>query len=77
MSWRQLVTVGDLMVNELRSIDGLATVTGAMEMMRLHGVNSLVVNRRDDTDEVGANIAVRVTHCPVLMITDKSQHCLV
>ena len=53
MSQRRLVTVGDLMVHELRSIDGLATVAEAMDLMRQHRVNALAVNRRDDTDEVG------------------------
>ena len=45
--------VGDLMTSELHSIDGLATVAEAMELMRQHSVNSLAVSRRDDTDEVG------------------------
>jgi len=53
------------MVHELRSVDGLATVADAMELMRRHGVNSLAVNRRDDTDEVGlvsvSDIAREVT----------------
>ena len=53
MSRRRLVTVGDLMVSELYSIDGLATVADAMAVMRQHGVNALAVNRRDDSDEVG------------------------
>ena len=53
MSRMRPVTVGDLMVSELYSIDGLATVADAMELMRRHGVNALAVNRRDDTDEVG------------------------
>ena len=53
MSQRKLVTVGDLMVSELYSIDGLATVADAMAIMRQHGVNALAVNRRDGTDEVG------------------------
>ena len=65
MSRRSLATVGDLMVHELRSVDGLATVADAMELMRRHGVNSLAVNRRDDTDEVGlvsvSDIAREVT----------------
>ncbi len=65
MSRRMTATVGDLMVRELRSIDGLATVADAMELMRRHGVNSLAVNRRDDADEVGlvsvSDIAREVT----------------
>ena len=45
--------VGDVMNPELHSIDGLATVSDAMALMRQHGVEALAVNRRDETDEVG------------------------
>ena len=41
------------MVTELYSIDGLATVGEAMQMMKQHHVSSLVVERRDADDEVG------------------------
>ena len=47
------VRVGDVMTPELHSIDGVATVADAMELMKRHGVEALVVNRRDETDEVG------------------------
>ena len=53
MSDEGLIKVGDLMVPELHNIDGLATVAEAIAFMRQHNVNSLVVNRRDGTDEVG------------------------
>ena len=53
MSDEGVIKVGDLMVSELHDIDGLATVAEAIALMRQHNVNSLVVNRRDDTDEVG------------------------
>ena len=53
MSDGGLIKVGDLMVSELHNIDGLATVAEAIALMQQHNVNSLVVNRRDDTDEVG------------------------
>ena len=45
--------VADTMVAALHSIDGLATVTEAMELMRQHGVNALAVNRRNADDELG------------------------
>ena len=48
-----LVRVGDVMVSDLHSIDGLATVAEAMELMRRHGVNALAVNRRNTDDELG------------------------
>lgn len=47
------VRVGDVMAPQLHSIDGLATVADAMTLMKQHGVEALVVNRRDETDEVG------------------------
>ena len=53
MNRNDLVRVGDLMIVELHSIEGLATVAEAISLMRQHNVNSLSVNRRDDTDEVG------------------------
>jgi signal-transduction protein with cAMP-binding, CBS, and nucleotidyltransferase domain len=34
-------------------IDGLATVKEAIELMRTHGVEALVVNKRDETDAFG------------------------
>ena len=51
------VRVGDVMAPELHSIDGLATVSDAMALMKQHGVDALVVNRRDATDEVGLVLA--------------------
>ena len=45
--------VRDLMVEELHTIDGLATVADAMVLMKRHGVSSLVVNRRNEDDELG------------------------
>ena len=64
MSLKPELRVGDVMVTEVISIDGLATVSDAMALMRQHNVNSLVVNRRDDGDEIGlvlvSDIARRV-----------------
>ena len=53
MSDEGVIKIGDLMVSELHDIDGLATVAEAIALLRQHNVNSLVVKRRDDTDEVG------------------------
>ena len=47
------VRVRDLMVEELHTIDGLDTVAEAMARMKRHGVSSLVVNRRNEDDELG------------------------
>ncbi len=53
MNAQGTVRVGDVMTPELHSIDGVATVADAMALMKRHGVEALVVNRRDETDEVG------------------------
>ena len=45
--------VGDVMVLELHSVEGLATVADAMALMKRHQVSSLVVDRRDAGDELG------------------------
>ena len=47
------VRVRDLMSEELFAIDGLDTVADAMALMKRHSVGSLVVNRRNDDDELG------------------------
>ena len=64
MSLKPELRVGDVMVTEIISIDGLDTVSDAMALMRQHNVNSLVVNRRDEDDEIGlvlvSDIARRV-----------------
>jgi len=41
------------MVTKIVSINGLAVVSDAMSLMRRHNVKSLVVNRRDENDEIG------------------------
>ena len=45
MSAKPELRVGDVMVAEIISINGLATVSDAMALMRQRNVNSLVVNR--------------------------------
>ena len=47
------IRVRDLMVEELHTIDGLATVADAIALMKEHRVSSLVVNRRNEDDELG------------------------
>ncbi len=45
--------VSDLMGSQVHAIDGLATVAEAMATMRRLQISSLVVNRRNDDDELG------------------------
>lgn len=53
MSTRNYVTVGDVLTPSVQSIDGLATVQEAIELMRTHRISSLVIDRRYDGDEYG------------------------
>ena len=53
MSERRPVRVGDVMVTNLHTIDGLATVAEAMAALKQHQVSSLAVNRRYEDDELG------------------------
>ena len=53
MKARRILRVGDIMRTEVRTIDGLATVSEAMALMGRHHVSSLVVPRRDADDEFG------------------------
>ncbi len=53
MSTKNYVKVGDVMTRSVQSIDGLATVQEAIELMRTHGISSLVIDRRYDGDEYG------------------------
>ena len=47
------IRVRDLMATELHAIEGLATVAEAMALMKRHQVDSVVVNRRNEDDELG------------------------
>lgn len=47
------VRVADVMTHGVKTINGMKTVLDAIVQMRDERVNSLVVERRDDADEVG------------------------
>ncbi len=56
------IRVRDLMVAELHTIDGLATVAEAMAMMKRHQVSSLVVDRRNEDDELGLVVVADIAN---------------
>ena len=64
MSNKSHVIVSEVMTKEIISIDATATVHDASVKMREHRTSSVLVNRRDDTDEFGlvvvSDIAKRV-----------------
>lgn len=53
MTYKRKIHVSEVMVSDLQAIDGLATVSDAVDIMNRHSISSLVVNRRDDDDEAG------------------------
>lgn len=53
MTGNSSIRVRDFMSEELFTIDGLSTVADAMALMKRHQVGSLVVNRRNEDDELG------------------------
>ncbi len=53
MTKNSSVRVRDIMVEDVHMIDGLDTVAAAMALMKRHRVSSLVVNRRNEDDELG------------------------
>ena len=50
---RSTVKVRDVMTPRLHVIDGLASVSEAMDLMRQYRVSALVIDRRHDGDEYG------------------------
>ena len=53
MSQASYKKVREVMSGQPTTIDGLASVAEAVEMMREHGVSSLVIDRRHQGDEYG------------------------
>ena len=53
MSAKEYVTAGEVMTPSVQTIDGLASVQEALDLMREHGISSLVIDRRHDGDEYG------------------------
>ena len=62
MNARRIRRVSDVVRTEVHTIDGLATVSEAMTLMRRHRVSSLVVPRRDDDDEFGLILVSDIAH---------------
>ena len=53
MSAPSYISVKDVMTTSPLVIDGLATVSQAINLMKEHSVSSLVVDKRDASDEYG------------------------
>lgn len=53
MKQEPYIRVAEVMAHNVHTVDSMATVRQAMEMMADRGVSSLVVERRDERDEYG------------------------
>ena len=62
MTARRILRVRDVMRSGVHTVDGLATVSEAVALMRRHHVSSLAVPRRDDDDEMGLVGVTDVAH---------------
>lgn len=51
--YKRSIPVSEVMIRDLQTIDGLATVTDAVELMDRHSISSLIVERRSADDEAG------------------------
>ncbi len=67
MSATEYLTAGEVMTPSVQTIDGLASVREAIDLMREHGISSLVIDRRHDGDEYGLLV---VTDIATKLIAD-------
>lgn len=65
MSDRKLVRVGDVMKKHVDMIDGMTTVADALKEMKHVETKTLIINKRDESDEYG-----------MLLISDISKQVL-
>jgi CBS domain-containing protein len=67
MSAKEYLTAGKVMTPSVQTIDGLASVREAIDLMHEHGISSLVIDRRHDGDEYGLLV---VTDIATKLIAD-------
>jgi CBS domain-containing protein len=53
MTTESYIKVSEVMQRRVHTVDPMATVRDALRMMVEHGVSSLVIERRDEADELG------------------------
>lgn len=53
MSERKLIRVRDVMRMEFHTVDGMATVQDALQLLKQHHLECLIVNKRNAEDEYG------------------------
>jgi CBS domain-containing protein len=65
MSAKEIVRVSDVMQADVHTVDGMATITEALRIMKSHGAQGLIVDKRHEDDEFG-----------MLLISDIARHVL-
>ena len=60
MNVHDTTKVSQAMTASVHTIDAMATVKDAIQMMRTHNVSSLAVERRDENDEFGLLVIVDI-----------------
>ncbi len=60
MNAQDTVKVSQAMTASVHTIDAMATVKDAIQVMRTHNVSSLAVERRDENDEFGLLVIVDI-----------------
>jgi predicted transcriptional regulator len=60
MNVHDTTKVSQAMTASVHTIDAMATVKDAIQMMRTHSVSSLAVERRDENDEFGLLVIVDI-----------------
>ena len=60
MNAQDTVKVSQVMTASVHTIDAMATVQDAIQVMRTHKVSSLAVERRDENDEFGLLVIVDI-----------------
>jgi predicted transcriptional regulator len=60
MNAQETVKVSQAMTASVHTIDAMATVQDAIQVMRTHNVSSLAVERRDENDEFGLLVIVDI-----------------
>ena len=63
-------TVKDVMLESLLMIDGLTTISNALNIMRKNEISALVINRRNESDEYGLLTAKDIAS--EVVVPDKS-----
>ncbi len=53
MTKKHITTAGEVMTPGIHVVEGVATVREAIDLMNMHSVSSLVINRRHEGDEFG------------------------